>query len=201
MHLLNRLPKWFGARQQSLVAGMLVVCIIAATIGVPVALEPQRDTSQPYPCMQHRCGCGSAEACWRGCCCMTLAQKLAWAKEHGMTPPDYALAQSEHAETESPRSCGSCAHHHGCDSKTKTAAHSTHEESKNSAGIGLVLSEDFRRCNGLASLWLTMEHALPPKVETRIPRRQPAPVSWLEVASQSAESPILSLDTPPPRHS
>ena len=132
---------------------------------------------------------------------MTLAQKLAWAKEHGITPPDYALAQAEQAKTESHRSCGSCAHHQGCDSETKSAARLTLQESKKSAGIGLVLSEDFRRCNGLASLWLTIGHVLPPKVEPRLPRYQPAPISWLVVTSQSAESPFLSLDTPPPRRS
>ncbi|MCE9527475.1 MAG: hypothetical protein K8R36_15640 [Planctomycetales bacterium] len=95
MQLLNRLPKWFGARQQPLVAGFLVICVMAASLGVPVILKPQRDLSRPFPCMHHRCGCSSADACWGGCCCMTSAQKLAWAKEHGVTPPDYAIALAQ----------------------------------------------------------------------------------------------------------
>lgn len=194
MQLLNRLPKWFGARQRALVAGLLVICVMAASLGVPVIIEPERDISRPFPCMHHRCGCGSADACWHGCCCMTLAQKLAWAKEHGVTPPDYALAQAGHEEhdaVDAPRPCGTCSRH-GCEVVATKRAGSE---------VGLVLSEDFRRCNGLASLWLTLGHALPPRIETSAPRYQPAPVGWLVEASQTAESLSLSPATPPPRNS
>ena len=195
MYLLTPIPRWIVVRQQLLVAAMVAIALLAASLGVPVLIEPERDTSRPFPCMHHRCGCGSAEACWHGCCCMTLAQKLAWAKEHGVTPPEYALAQAGHEgldESNSPKVCGSCSHRHGCESSTaKTAGRK----------VGLVLSEDFRRCNGLASLWLTIGHALPPRVETNVPRYQPAPVAWLVETSQSAESLPLSPATPPPRHS
>jgi len=113
MYLLPLILRWFVARQQSLVAAVVAVALLAASLGVPVLIEPERDISRPFPCMHHRCGCGSADACWHGCCCMTLAQKLAWAKEHGVTPPDYALAQAGHEEhdaVDAPRSCGSCSH-------------------------------------------------------------------------------------------
>lgn len=200
MQTWNRLAKFLRHRRQRLVAVLVALSVVVASIGVPFALESAKDTSQPYPCMHHRCGCGSAEACWRSCCCMTQAQKLAWAKEHGVTPPDYALAQ---AEQEEPKSCGSCGHHQGCESEPTTVAHTTTDEVKKSAGlgVGLVLSEDFRRCHGLASVWLTFGHALLPKMESRVPRFQPAPIAWLAIASQSADSPPLSLDTPPPRQS
>ncbi|HTQ39729.1 MAG TPA: hypothetical protein VMJ32_11930 [Pirellulales bacterium] len=42
--------------------------------------------------MNHRCGCQSAEECWRNCCCMTLEERLIWARENHVIPPDYALA-------------------------------------------------------------------------------------------------------------
>lgn len=206
MHLLPGIPRWFTSRQRTLVAGLVVLSIVAGSLGVPVILEPQRDVSRPFPCMHHRCGCASADACWGGCCCMTSAEKLAWAKEHGVTPPDYALAlahQNEQEEKQSPRSCGSCSRDHGSESGAKSIAQKTTKEPVGSpgTGIGLVLSEDFRKCNGLSSLWLSMGHALPPKVEAIAPRYKPAPVSWLAVPSQSAESLSLSPATPPPRHS
>jgi hypothetical protein len=203
MHLLLRLPRWLSSHQQTLVAGLVVLSVVAGTLGVPVILKPQRDLSRPFPCMHHRCGCASADACWGGCCCMTSAEKLAWAKEHGVTPPDYALALAQQEEKQSPRSCGSCSHHHGSESGAKSLAQATTKESEASTGtgIGLVLSEDFRKCNGLSSLWLSMGHALPPKVEAIVPRYKLAPVSWLAVTSQSAESLSLSPATPPPRHS
>ena len=194
MDRLTLIPRWFVARQQPLVAAVVAIALLAASLGVPILIEPERDVSRPFPCMHHRCGCGSADACWHGCCCMTLAQKLAWAKEHGVTPPDYALAQAEHEmhdAVDAPLSCGSCSHH-GCEVVVAKRA---------STEIGLVVSEDFRRCNGLASLWLTIGHALPPKIETSVLRYQPAPVGWLVESSQSAESLSLSPATPPPRHS
>src|SRR6185503_19775254 len=96
MYLLTPIPRWIVAHQQPLLAAVVAMALLAASLGVPVFIEPQRDTSRPFPCMHHRCGCASAAACWHGCCCMSLAQKLAWAKEHGVTPPDYALAQAGH---------------------------------------------------------------------------------------------------------
>jgi hypothetical protein len=132
---------------------------------------------------------------------MTLAQKLAWAKENGVTPPDYALAAAEeevgavHDEHDSPQGCSSCSSKHGV-CKTEAA-----DDDDRSVELGLIKIEDFRRCNGLASLWLTIGHALPPKIEIKLPRYDAAPAAWVRVASQSAESLALSPATPPPRHS
>jgi len=206
MHRLSRLPKWLSSRQQTLVAGLVVLSIVAGSLGVPVILRPQQDLSQPFPCMHHRCGCSSADACWGGCCCMTSAEKLAWAKEHGVTPPAYALAlaqQNGQEEKQNPLACGSCSHRQSCESGAKPVAQTTTKEPQASAAIniGLVLSEDLRKCKGLSSLWLTLGHALPPKVEANVPRYKLAPATWSAVTSESMESRSLSPATPPPRHS
>ncbi len=50
-----------------------------------------KDTSVPFPCMQKSCGCRNAEDCWRGCCCYTNTQKLAWAKKNSVDVPDYVV--------------------------------------------------------------------------------------------------------------
>jgi hypothetical protein len=42
-----------------------------------------------YPCQGGHCGCSSAHQCWTSCCCMTLEQRLQWAKSRGIEPPDY----------------------------------------------------------------------------------------------------------------
>jgi hypothetical protein len=202
MHLLSRLPRWMHDRQQPLVAGLLVLSMLATSLGVPVLVAPPLDVSQPFPCMSHRCGCGSAAACWRGCCCMTLAQKLAWARDHGITPPAYVLAQVRE-ETQKVASCGAGS----CCPKRKQSSPVTNQETVKkhspppSVELGLVLVNDYRRCQGLSTLWLTLSHALPPRLETSAPRYRPAPGTWLAVTSQSAESLPLSPDTPPPRHS
>jgi len=201
MHFLSRLPRWINDRQQPLVAGLLVLSMLATSLGVPVLVAPSLDTSQPFPCMSHRCGCGTADACWRGCCCMTLAQKLAWAKEHGITPPEYALAQArEDGRNLSSCGSGSCCRHSKQASPIATQE-TAEKETPPDSGVGLILVNDFRRCQGLTTLWLTLSHALPPRMETSEPRYRPSPSSWLAVTSQSAESIALSPATPPPRHS
>jgi len=40
-----------------------------------------------FPCEGGQCGCRSAHDCWSGCCCLTPAQRLAWAKANDVTPP------------------------------------------------------------------------------------------------------------------
>jgi len=75
------------------------------------------------------------------------------------------------------------------------------DDDQSHPSVVVIKVEDFRRCNGLASLWLTIGCALPPKVETKMQRYDAAPSDWVRVASQSAESLALSPATPPPRHS
>jgi hypothetical protein len=40
--------------------------------------------------MNHRCGCQSAQQCWDNCCCLSPAERLAWARAHGVDPPTVA---------------------------------------------------------------------------------------------------------------
>lgn len=186
-----RAPRWLRTRRQPVVAALVALSLLGSSLGIPVIIEPAKDISRPYPCMHHRCGCASAEACWQGCCCLTRDQKLAWAKQHGITPPDdlpqKVLVQKAKA------SCGSC-----CQADPKTPAVQVASE-KTGWSVGLVLSAEFRHCQGLSSLWLTLGHALPPQVETGAARFRLAPGSWLRVASHSAESLALAPATPPPR--
>ncbi len=53
----------------------------AASLGM--ADEPS------YPCQGGACACGSAHECWTTCQCHTLAQKVAWARQHHVPVPDY----------------------------------------------------------------------------------------------------------------
>lgn len=90
------------------IMAMMGVFLIALLItGVPVTRPSRKDLSSPFPCMNSHCGCMTAEQCWRDCCCHTLQEKLAWAHEHGVTPPDYVLDQKEMLDVD--HSC--CASH------------------------------------------------------------------------------------------
>jgi len=116
-------PRLITARFRSTLRRSLVgLCLVAhvgMTIGFPLPEAPPIEAgSKPYPCQHHHCGCRSAEHCWRSCCCMSMGEKLAWARENGVTPPDYVLAaaavetedhdEHEHDEHEAGSCCDPC---------------------------------------------------------------------------------------------
>src|SRR5437763_631040 len=78
-----------------------VVCAslyIVLALGIPLPMPSQiaaKDVTQPFPCMDCACGCRDAEQCWRHCCCRTLAERLTWAREHNVRPPEYVLAAAK----------------------------------------------------------------------------------------------------------
>lgn len=82
-------------------AAFCAASLALATLAIPLPLPQEKDASEPYPCMNCACGCANAEMCWRECCCHTHAEKLAWARKNGVTPPAFvvALAQAEVAKS------------------------------------------------------------------------------------------------------
>jgi len=172
----------------------LLTAMLAAAIGLPVFIEPVRDLSQLFPCMHHRCGCASAEACWRKCCCLSSTEKLAWAEEHGVLPPEYVLAEVSlpaMAEVESHPACGSKC----CESAANLAS----EKPPAQESLGLVLLSDYSRCQGFSTVWLTLGHALPFVPRQAIVVADPLPRDWLRNASQpNIESRAISPVEPPP---
>jgi hypothetical protein len=82
------------------VRGLLSLSVLAGLCALlfplPIARLPQamteKDSSEPFPCQDHPCGCQSAEQCWKKCCCLTDAQKVAWAKANHVTVPDFVMA-------------------------------------------------------------------------------------------------------------
>ncbi|HQR07983.1 MAG TPA: hypothetical protein PLN21_14240 [Gemmatales bacterium] len=106
MWLLGR-NHWL-TKPRSALGQLCLFNLLFLIVGIPIPHSRQKDKSVAYPCMDHACGCMNAEQCWRGCCCYTREEKLAWAKENGVTPPAFVLAQSE----EEPKSC--CSAHKAC---------------------------------------------------------------------------------------
>lgn len=94
----------------------LIVCTglpLPVVVGQDVATTEAGTT--PYPCQGHRCGCRTAEQCWKSCCCMSDIEKRMWAERNGVPLPDYLLARVpsaaepaqlvEHAVEAPARSC------------------------------------------------------------------------------------------------
>ncbi len=78
---------------------LLVLCgVLFATVPIPIGWKPKSMAgSDPFPCQDCNCGCLTAEQCWTSCCCYTPEERSAWAIEHGVEPPSYAVLVSESA--------------------------------------------------------------------------------------------------------
>jgi hypothetical protein len=83
-----------GIARRCLCALLLSAYVMTAS-GIPLPL-PDRSQKQAgaFPCAANACGCASADRCWRSCCCHTLAERMDWARRHGVRPPAFAIAQA-----------------------------------------------------------------------------------------------------------
>lgn len=71
---------------------MAVAAICAGNVAIPLPLaRPARSGEEPYPCQHCGCGCRTAEMCWNDCCCYTAAEKVEWARRHGVAAPPHVL--------------------------------------------------------------------------------------------------------------
>lgn len=94
MQFLKRQLRWPGRRTRDYaVVAAALVGLFASTIGIPIVERARKGGDQAFPCQDQACGCTTAEACWRGCCCSSPSQRLAWAKAHGVQPPEELLLQ------------------------------------------------------------------------------------------------------------
>jgi hypothetical protein len=145
---------------------LAVAGFLAGTIGLPTLRlnRSGKDRSQPFPCQDHRCGCSNAEQCWRSCCCFTNRQKLAWAAEHGVTPPAYVSVAAEREQpvastsactSQQNKSC--CEHESKChDQKSQCVQHDEHDAAAPTLAFDFVLAIQARQCQGQAQLWLAL---------------------------------------------
>ena len=94
MWLPRRFPGLHAGRQ--FLAVVAVVAHVLAAVGAPlpghISGSGGKASDIPFPCQAKRCGCLTSAQCWAGaCCCHTMREKIAWAAEHGVTPPTHAV--------------------------------------------------------------------------------------------------------------
>ena len=202
----------------SLANYLLLLVGIPLPVPAPLSAFTRKDQSRPYPCQHHRCGCVSADQCWRQCCCFTHEQKLAWAAANGVVPPAELLAEThedhDHGPTETAAhhhsdavSCcqtgaAPCEHHGNCDQHHEQTPPADEDHfvtadqasEKPQAVIGLHAL----RCHSGASVWLALT-AIMPAVEPLHSNIDLSPSGWLVVPDSLVAFVILTPDTPPPR--
>jgi hypothetical protein len=187
---LPRIPRLF---RQTIGAASLVG-FLAAVIGIPIwnpYCGPNgKDLTKPFPCQHRVCGCQNAESCWRGCCCFSNQEKLAWAKKAGVTPPGYVAANAR-SDARAAAVARDCPSQHGCcHAKPVAAAPQPH--------VRWVVSLAARQCSGLGQLWLILSAAMP------APPRVGGTADHCETAAGGVpDASLLGINrvpaTPPPR--
>jgi hypothetical protein len=185
-----RFPHNSGNLLQQAIAVALLLGLLLGIGGVPVVTVTKKDRSRPYPCQDHACGCASADECWHHCCCFSNKEKVAWAEEHGVTPPDFVIAAAEREAADALVADGHEADEHaGCQDTHGTCAccakraghaeepaccrkrHQHHDvvaaaendgpNGKSDAKVKFVLSDLARRCGGMQSVISFLCDALP----------------------------------------
>lgn len=148
-----------------------------------------------YPCESHGCGCGSARHCWTACCCHSTREKLAWAIEHGVTPPaDIAFSDAEWRDAAESVAPSSGCHKCGAKNEVAQAATSPNRPGKPREG-GRVMSP--MGCKGLSAQGVTAELNATPQAAP-IPSDEPVRHSILICQQIQPDSRTLEVSSPPP---
>jgi hypothetical protein len=194
--------------RRSVAAAMLAAyVVVAAGVPLPSASRPAK-SGERYPCESCGCGCDSAEHCWRNCCCHTLAERLAWAEQNGVTPPAFALAEARQAglddagrphstkvvrvavATKSPTATPSC-----CHSKASCCSSHSKHTPQDDASL-FVVAWRALACHGQSLNWLA---AVPSLISVELNLSDQLPlVTWLGPHSSEVAAGVADVPTPPP---
>ena len=202
------------APAQRLVAWVLVATYATAASGVPLPRFATAESAEPHPCQTHRCGCATAEQCWKSCCCYTNKQKIAWAAEHGVTPPEFVVAAAQ-AETSAAPARACCRSKRSCGEKSPACSQSSSSASSSAdtqrAGVdcsakhsppssvvyvSLLQSE---RCRGTTPVWGGVAISLAPAAPVGCPAFDPRVSPAAPVPPPAKPHVFRSTSVPPPR--
>jgi len=170
---------------QQLVSAATLAAFLIATVGYPVwSASGGKDLSKPFPCMHRQCGCRNAEQCWRGCCCFSARDKVAWAKRNNVQPPEFVVAAAENEPAGTKSSCCS----------SKGACHKPKAAEKKLPGLIAVI--EALTCQSQLEQWVAIgaiDVAVPEMPQLELPLS-----GSVLVFSETHDSNLCAPPTPPP---
>ena len=195
-------PNMFFTRQlQVLTVTFSCTVILVSSVGLPLPTIATKDGSKPFPCLKRACGCQTADDCWKKCCCFTDDEKLAWARENGVTPPDEVVARvAARKGSSTPKNVvesGSCCHHSQtcCEKETNRepepgCCHSKKSVAGNDSSkeIRYVVAMQAARCGGIDLSWLCVKIGITPPAPVDMPKTTNGLVTWFTVLDIEADS-------------
>lgn len=63
--------------------------LVVYMLGIPIPSFRSKVLDDRFPCEHCACGCSSAAHCWEKCCCFSDEEKLRWAEENDVQPPEF----------------------------------------------------------------------------------------------------------------
>ncbi len=200
------------------ISSTLLVVLVAGMVGVPLVAPSLRPASdERFPCENCPCGCATADYCWDKCCCFSDTEKLQWAADNGITPPEFLVARAGQADqlkvaasqiAASQPACCCCksadrvprdsACTIGAAPELSSVKESVEADSASNAPVRIVLLQDAAKCRGIDLVWSILScmnvHAQPPTIGVLAP--------WflytLPVGNDCATSVCHALDPPVP---
>jgi hypothetical protein len=194
------------------VAGLLVCSIGFGTVGISVPVPFNKTSEERFPCEKSPCGCQLASHCWDKCCCKTDEEKLAWAAEHNVKPPDFLVARvksrrgegspavaqrsccSRRVETKTDSACCTSASSRSCCSSKKIPS-SVRTQSRTpgrdaacdreSYRVRVVLIDAYQQCHGIHFFKQLLDSSyLPLDEASAMPLGDPLVEPWVSLAER-----------------
>lgn len=184
MHQPTRLQRLVPLLRRCLLTAATLAGYLCATVGFPLPQRIIKDSSQPFPCQDHACGCQTAEQCLAQCCCYSAEEKQAWAEAHkaGQTRGGWNTPRQRDRDA-----C--CAKKNDCCHQSATPQ---------AAKGGWVLAIQAWSCRGAGFLWLSQNPVPPPPVWDTWSFEW-APAGWLTPLAVVSDNPAFPPLSPPPR--
>lgn len=203
----------FTRTLQAWTAAISCAVLLVSSVGLPLPTIAMKDGSKPFPCLKRACGCQTADDCWKKCCCFTDEEKLAWARENGVTPPDEVVArvaarrgQPEQVAENSGSCCHhtakSCCHESKSESTNGSCCHSTKpakDSGVSSTEVRFVVALEAAKCSGVQLSWICVKVGMTPPAPVIAPTFMAGLVTWFDILDMESDSLPPEPVAPPPR--
>lgn len=207
--------RFLRGRFQYAVPITLLCAILFTSLGFPVFRPKTQKSEERFPCESCSCNCSEAEHCWRACCCHTNLQKLQWAIDNEVEPPDYVVAAArEEASKQTEQICrgelkselvatqdssseksGGCSH---CGQTVRLKDVGNENEDSDDQDSGkLIRITDLRKCQGWPPIWSVLAHGYQPLIRFEF-SEEFGFAEWMPRQSDAAIANSISPQTPPP---
>ena len=129
---------------------LLAYLLVTSGVSLPQIGFDSKQASESFPCAGRGCGCATAEQCWRQCCCTSLENRLGWANQKKIQPPEWIT----HFPGEVPPTLGRNHSRANCSSEQPvTCAHASQNASTSPKTQPMTFVGSLR-CKGSAAGWL-----------------------------------------------